>query len=83
MTSSSNSSPKQPASDDPVNHPSHYTHGEIEAIDAIAAALGPDGFCAYCTGNAIKYIWRWRHKGGIQDINKAIWYLNALRDRAG
>ena len=29
---------------DPVNKPSHYTQGEIECIDAIEAALGPEGF---------------------------------------
>jgi hypothetical protein len=67
---------------DPVNHPEHYTKGSIECIDAIAAALGPDGFASYCTGNALKYIWRWRHKAGVQDIDKAIWYLNALRHRS-
>lgn len=40
---------------DEVNHPSHYTNGDIECIDAIRAALGKEGFIAYCRGNAIKY----------------------------
>jgi hypothetical protein len=38
---------------DMVNHPPHY-QGKVECIDAIEAALGPDGFAAYCRGNAIK-----------------------------
>jgi hypothetical protein len=61
---------------DPVNHPNHYTAGNIECIDAIQAALTPEQFIGYCRGNAIKYIWRADRKGGIQDLQKAIWYLN-------
>ena len=61
---------------DPVNHPHHYTAGSIECIDAIQAALTPEQFIGYCRGNAIKYIWRTDRKGGIQDLQKAIWYLN-------
>jgi hypothetical protein len=61
---------------DPVNYPDHYTAGSIECIDAIQAALTPEQFTGYCRGNAIKYIWRCDRKGGTQDIQKAIWYLN-------
>ena len=32
---------------DMVNNPTHYTHGAIECIDAIEAALGPEGFIAF------------------------------------
>ena len=61
---------------DMVNAPPHYTAGGIEAIDAIESALGPEGFLAYCRGNAIKYIWRAGLKGVYrQDLRKAIWYL--------
>jgi len=61
---------------DMVNSPPHYTAGGIEAIDAIESALGPEGFLAYCRGNAIKYIWRAGLKGVYrQDLRKAIWYL--------
>jgi len=59
---------------DAVNHPPHYTAGEIECIDAIRAALGREGFLAYCRGNAIKYLWRCEHKGGVEDLKKAKWY---------
>jgi hypothetical protein len=64
---------------DLVNHPSHYTQGDIECIDAIkAATIGLNGFEGYCIGNAIKYEWRWKHKGGTDDLKKAIWYLEKL-----
>ena len=69
----------KPPEDDPVNHPSHYTQGGIECIDAIkAATTGLVGFEGYCTGNIIKYLWRWKHKNGLEDLRKAGWYLGAL-----
>lgn len=61
---------------DPVHNPAHYTAGTIECIDAIQAALTPEQFRGYCRGNAMKYIWRSDRKGGAQDLQKAIWYLN-------
>jgi hypothetical protein len=61
---------------DPVDHPSHYTQGDIECIDAIRAALGLAGFVAYCKGNAIKYAWRAGAKDATaQDLRKGAWYL--------
>jgi hypothetical protein len=65
---------------DMVNRPPHYTGGEIECIDAIQEATkGLTGMDAYCTGTAIKYLWRWRLKGAPkQDLEKARWYLNKL-----
>lgn len=67
--------PEQP---DPVNHPPHYTQGGIECIDAIQAALTPEEFRGYCKGNAIKYVWRERHKGGAESVAKAAWYLDRM-----
>lgn len=65
--------------EDAVNHPPHYTSGKIECIDAIEAATeGLNGFEGYCAGNVIKYIWRWKKKGGVEDLKKAQWYLEKL-----
>lgn len=63
---------------DMVNKPPHYKQGDVECIDAIKAALTPDEWRGYCKGNALKYIWRERHKGGDESLQKAIWYLNRL-----
>lgn len=60
---------------DAVNSPDHYTQGGIEAIFAIRAALGEEGFTHYCVGNALKYLWRYRHKGGMVDLLKADKYV--------
>ena len=58
-----------------VNHPSHYNQGGIECIDAMLAAYGTEAVENFCICNAFKYIWRSKHKNGVQDIDKAIWYL--------
>ncbi|WPJ52083.1 hypothetical protein RCIP0045_00012 [Klebsiella phage RCIP0045] len=64
---------------DVVNHPSHYTQGGIECIDAIkAATVGKTGIEAVCVANVVKYLWRYEEKGGLESIRKAQWYLNRL-----
>ncbi len=64
---------------DQVNHPAHYTAGSVECIDAIAAATtGLEGMEAVCTANVLKYVWRWKMKGGKTDLEKAKWYLDRL-----
>jgi len=58
---------------DVVNHPSHYTDGNIEVIDFIE-----DKGLGFCLGNAVKYISRAGKKypdKEIEDLEKAIWYI--------
>ncbi len=64
---------------DEVNNPQHYTAGGIECIEAIEAALTPEEFRGFCKGNALKYVWRERLKGGQQSLDKAAWYLNRMQ----
>lgn len=59
-----------------VNHPNHYTQGDIECIDAMQAAFGEQVVMHFCVCNAFKYIWRHNNKNGMEDIAKAKWYLN-------
>ena len=61
--------------DDMVNHPSHYTQGGIECIEAIRASMPPSAFQGYCKGNVMKYIWRASLKNGVEDLKKAQVYL--------
>lgn len=64
---------------DMVNHPSHYTQGGIECIDALkAATVSKTGIEAVCTANVIKYLWRYEEKNGIEDVKKARWYIDRL-----
>lgn len=61
-----------------TNHPSYYM-GKIECIDAIEAATDKlEGMEAFCTANAIKYLWRWKGKDGATDLAKAKWYIDRL-----
>jgi hypothetical protein len=62
---------------DIVNRPSHYRKGKVECIDAIKSATG-DGYQFYLQGNIIKYMWRFNHKNGLEDLQKAQWYLSEL-----
>ena len=63
---------------DLVNHPAHY-QGKVECIDCLEAATeGLEGIEAVCTANAIKYLYRWKKKNGIEDLRKCSWYLNRL-----
>lgn len=63
-----------------VNHPSHYQSKlGLEAIDVIEAFCdGLNGIEAFCTGNALKYLCRWKSKNGIEDLKKTEWYLQRL-----
>lgn len=65
---------------DMVNHPPHYiSNNGIEAIDVIEAFTDElYGIEACDTGNIIKYICRWKQKNGVQDLEKARWYLDHL-----
>lgn len=63
-----------------VSHPGHYqSKTGLEVIDVIEAFTdGLNGIEATDTGNVIKYICRWKQKNGIQDLKKAMWYLQHL-----
>ena len=62
---------------DNVNRPKHYRKGSVECIDAIKSATG-DGYQFYLQGNIMKYMWRFNHKNGLEDLQKAQWYLSEL-----
>ena len=63
---------------DNVNSPSHY-QGKVECIDCIeSATAGLNGIEAFCTGNAIKYLYRWKKKNGIEDLKKAKYYIDKI-----
>lgn len=68
--------------DDKVNHPSHYTYGDMEVIDycdQVCKQYPPE--LAPYVFNAIKYLSRANHKGGREDIGKAKYYVQRLFDK--
>ncbi len=72
--------PERPVlQEDKVNHPSHYKdQGSIECIEAIESQLTPEEYQGYLRGNCVKYLWRWKNKGGVEDLKKTRWYLDRL-----
>ena len=71
---------------DNVNKPTHYTFGKYECIDVITELCNTNklqGIEGFLYGNVIKYLWRYKHKNGTEDLNKAKWYLQRLIDNEG
>ncbi len=63
---------------DNVNNPTHYG-GEIECIEFIKAQMSYEEFKGYLRGNSLKYMWRYNRKNGMEDLQKAEWYLKRLQ----
>lgn len=64
---------------DNVNNPAHYKlTGNIECIEYIADFLTTEEYVGYLRGNIAKYLHRWRYKNGVEDLQKAAWYLDRL-----
>ena len=64
---------------DMVNHPEHYMKGGMETIEYLKAKSTPHGFQTYLRLNTMKYLSRAEEKENtLQDLEKALWYLNRL-----
>lgn len=62
-----------------VNHPNHYNQGEFECIAVMESIYGIKATMNFCLLCAFKYVWRTNDKDGMQDIDKAIWYLQKYK----
>lgn len=56
---------------DMVNRPPHYL-GHPSGLECIEVTSG----LTFCVGNAVKYLWRAENKNGVEDLHKALWYLD-------
>lgn len=61
---------------DNVNHPSHYETGKYQCIEVMEETQGKEAVKDFCICNAFKYIYRHHKKNGLEDVKKAVWYLN-------
>lgn len=58
-------------------NPSHYKDEcSMECIESMIIAFGVEAVYGFCLCNAYKYLWRYKNKNGMEDINKALWYVN-------
>ncbi len=55
---------------DKIN-PNHYKYKSVECI-YLTRQMG------FNLGNAVKYLWRYEEKNGIEDLQKADWYLTDM-----
>lgn len=66
----------------PVKEPKHYKgNGKISCMDALDSMLTDAPIsptCIYWWGCALKYLWRWPHKGGKQDVEKCVQCLKYM-----
>lgn len=68
---------------DMINKPSHYATGKYECIDVMLEVYGVEYVKAFCLCNAFKYLYRTNRKGGVDDIKKAVNYLEKYLDFMG
>lgn len=61
---------------DNVNHPNHYATGKYECIDVMLEIFGVEAVKTFCLLNAFKYNYRSGRKNGLEDIQKAKWYID-------
>lgn len=61
---------------DNVNHPAHYETGKFECIEVMTEVMGEEAVADFCLCNAFKYLYRTKRKNGVEDIEKAQWYIN-------
>lgn len=71
-------------SNDPVNHPKHYTSSlaKCMACGCPIECIDISTHYEFSLGNVIKYIWRYKDKDGLEGLKKAQWYLNDFIKRA-
>jgi hypothetical protein len=56
----------------------HYVSLGIEPIDVMVLNFTKEEYEGYLTGNILKYVMRYKHKNGVEDLKKASTYLNEL-----
>lgn len=66
-----------------INHPDRYAGGKFECIDVMIDVFGADAVKHFCILNAFKYLWRAEKKNGVEDIKKAVFYLNKFIELRG
>lgn len=65
---------------DPINHPSYYADScSLECADVMLITFGVEGVNYFYLCNAFKYMWRYKHKNGVEDLKKAQWYLEHIK----
>ena len=65
---------------DAINHPNHYNQFSREVIDTMKGMSSAEEFKGFLKLNAVKYLSRYQGKNGAEDLDKAIWYIEKLKE---
>ena len=66
---------------DNVNKPKHYNReGGMQCIDEMLLIFGKKAVIDFCALNAWKYRYRAMNKGKCEDLKKADWYINKIKE---
>jgi len=65
---------------DMVNSPSHYKQFSREVIDTMQGMSTPEEFKGHLKLTAVKYLSRYQGKNGVEDLSKAVWYIEKLKE---
>ena len=63
-----------------VNHPEHYNAGKKECWDWMKDGMSDEAFEGFLLGSVLKYLNRYKHKNGVEDLNKAINYIEKMKE---
>ena len=63
-----------------VKRQPHYMQSAVQPIEYMELTMTPEQYEGYLLGNVIKYVSRYRHKNGLEDLRKAEVYMGWLVD---
>ncbi len=61
-------------------HEARYTKTSLECYEVMQIAFGDKAVRDFMLLNAFKYLWRYQHKGGIADLDKALDYIAEIKE---
>lgn len=65
---------------DMINSPNHYNQFSREVINTMKGMSSDEEFKGFLKLNAVKYLSRYQSKNGAEDLDKAIWYIEKLKE---
>ena len=65
-----------------VNLDHYRNNGSLECIQIMEISFGIDCVANFCKVLAFKYLWEYKYKNGLEDLERANWYLDYINEKA-